>query len=318
MPLGLRVNRCKVTFTILFNMQKPANLKKGDKIAIVSTARKLTLDELQPGIDILESWGLEVVLGDNLFKEDNQFAGTTNDRIADFQRAIDDDEIKAIICARGGYGTVKIIDELDFSKFIKSPKWIVGYSDVTVLHNHINQNFEIETLHAIMPFGFNSNTAEAIKSLRISLFGVSSFYTCKPNEFNIKGEAEGELVGGNLSIIYSLTGTKSQINTIGKILFIEDLDEYLYHVDRMMMNLDRAGMLSELKGLVVGGMTDMNDNAIPYGKTAKEIILETVKKYNYPVCFDFPAGHIDDNSTLIFGRKTSLKVMEESTELQFL
>lgn len=298
-------------------MQKPTNLQKGDKVAIVSTARKLSLEELQLSIDEIKSWGLELVFGKKLFAIDNQFAGTTEERTADFQEALDNQEIKAIICAKGGYGTVKIIDNLDFTKFIKQPKWITGYSDVTVLHNHINQNFNIETLHSAMPLGFKDNTPEALESLRETLFGASPIYYCDANELNILGEAEGELVGGNLSIIYSLTGTKSQLNTKGKILFIEDLDEYLYHIDRMMMNLDRAGMLSELAGLVVGGMTDMNDNAVPYGKTAKQIIIDTVKKYNYPVCFDFPAGHLDDNRTLIMGRKVCLKVSKEEIQLNF-
>ena len=169
-------------------MQKPSNLKKGDKIAIVSTARKLTLEELQPGINEIKSWGLEVVLGANLFAVDNQFAGSTKQRIADFQNALDDDEIKAIICARGGYGTVKLIDELDFTSFRETPKWIVGYSDVTVLHNHINQNYGIETLHAIMPFGFKSNTSEAIESLRESLFGASPIYYCEGSDMNVLGK----------------------------------------------------------------------------------------------------------------------------------
>tara|TARA_R110001592_G_scaffold297217_1_gene567701 strand:+ start:961 stop:1869 length:909 start_codon:yes stop_codon:yes gene_type:complete len=299
-------------------MQKPPNLQKGDKVALVSTARKLTMEELQLGVDEIKSWGLEPVLGENLFAVDNQFAGTTEERIADFQEVLDNPEIKAIICVRGGYGTVKIIDELDFSQFIKQPKWVCGYSDVTVLHNHINQNFGIETLHSAMPLGFKDNTPEALESLRETLFGTSPIYSCNANELNVLGEAEGELVGGNLSIIYSLTGTKSQLKTKGKILFIEDLDEYLYHIDRMMMNLDRAGMLADLAGLVVGGMTDMNDNTVPYGKTAKEIIIDAVKKYNYPICFDFPAGHVDDNRILIMGRKVHLKVTKEETELEFL
>ncbi|MCB9361409.1 MAG: LD-carboxypeptidase [Flavobacteriales bacterium] len=298
-------------------MQKPSNLKQGDKVALVSTARKLTMEELQLGVDKIKSWGLEPVLGKNLFAVDNQFAGTTEERTADFQEALDNPEIKAIICVRGGYGTVKIIDELDFTHFIKEPKWICGYSDVTVLHNHINQNFGIETLHSAMPLGFKDNTTEAIESLKETLFGETLTYSCDANELNVLGEAEGELVGGNLSIIYSLTGTKSQLNTKGKILFIEDLDEYLYHVDRMMMNLDRAGLLANLNGLVVGGMTDMNDNSVPYGKTAKEIIIDTVKRYNYPVCFDIPAGHLDDNRALIMGRKVLLKVTGRETELEF-
>ncbi len=298
-------------------MEKPASLKKGDKIAIISTARKISLEELQPSILIIESWGLEVVFGENLFKEYNQFAGTTNERTIDLQKALDDTNIKAIICARGGYGTVKIIDQIDFTSFIKNPKWIIGYSDVTVLHNHINQNYNIQTLHASMPINFNSNTPEAIESLKETLFGASPIYFFDVEELNVNGESKGILVGGNLSILYSLTGTNSQIDTNGKILFIEDLDEYIYHVDRMMMNLDRAGMLENLQGLIVGGMTDMNDNLIPYGKTAKEIILETVKKYSYPVCFGAPAGHLDDNRALVFGGEIKLMVSKAGVKVSF-
>ncbi len=299
-------------------MEKPSNLQKGDKIAIISTARKISKAELHPAVDELNSWGLEVIFGENLFKDYHQFSGTDEQRANDLQWALDDDEIKAVLCARGGYGTVKIIDKIDFSKFIQQPKWLIGYSDVTVLHNHINRNYGIQTLHATMPINFGTNTTEALESLKETLFGASPVYFTDAHELNRIGEAEGELIGGNLSILYSLTGTKSQLDTKGKILFLEDLDEYLYHVDRMMMNLDRTGMFKGLKGLVIGGMTDMNDNAVPYGKTAIEIISETVAKYNYPVCFNFPAGHLDDNRALIMGAKTKLLVNEEGGELTFI
>lgn len=297
-------------------MEKPVYLKKGDKVSIVSTARKISEEEIKPAIEVLNNWGLEVVLGDNLFNEDNQFSGTTKQRTDDLQKALDDVSIKAIFCARGGYGTVKIIDELDFTKFREVPKWIVGYSDVTVLHNHINQNFNIQTLHATMLINFSSNAKKSLDSLRIALFGEELHYEFDAHQLNKNGEAKGQLIGGNLSIIYSLTGTKSQLNTAGKILFIEDLDEYLYHIDRMMMNLKRAGMLENLSGIIVGGMSDMNDNVIPFGKTANEIILESIKEYNYPVCFGFPAGHIDDNRTLIMGAQVKLEV-EEKCSLKF-
>lgn len=299
-------------------MEKPSNLQKGDKIAIISTARKISKVELQPAVEELNSWGLEVVFGENLFQEYHQFSGTDEERAADLQWALDSDEIKAVLCARGGYGTVKIIDQIDFLKFVNHPKWVIGYSDVTVLHNHINQNYGIQTLHATMPINFGTNTKEALDSLKETLFGASPVYFTDAHKLNRNGETEGELVGGNLSILYSLTGTKSQLDTKGKILFLEDLDEYLYHVDRMMMNLDRAGMLKDLKGLVIGGMTDMNDNTIPYGKTAIQIISETAAKYDYPVCFNFPAGHLDDNRTLIMGGKVKLQVSEGGGELTFL
>jgi muramoyltetrapeptide carboxypeptidase len=297
-------------------MQKPSNLKPSDKVVILSTARKISEAEIAPAVQVFEDWGLTVVLGANLHQEDHQFSGTTAQRVSDLQLAMDDESVKAIFCARGGYGTVKIIDALDFSTFQKRPKWIVGYSDVTVLHNHINQSFSIETLHATMPINFLTHSKESEESLKKVLFGEALSYEFGSHQLNRCGTATGEMVGGNLSILYSLTGTNSQVDTNGRILFIEDLDEYLYHIDRMLMNLKRAGILSRLTGLVVGGMSAMNDNAIPYGKTAKEIILEAVSDFDYPVCFDFPAGHLADNRALIMGRKVTLKVAE-SCSLKF-
>lgn len=298
-------------------MEKPQALKIGDKISIISTARKISLEEVQPAINLLTDWGLEVVLGENLFAEDHQFAGTKAQRLADLQLALNNKEIKAIFCARGGYGTVQLIDEIDFSDFKKHPKWIVGYSDVTVLHNHINQHFGIATLHATMPINFKTNTTAALQSLKDALFGNTLNYQCASHAYNRLGEARGELVGGNLSILYSLTGTTSQINTEGKILFLEDLDEYLYHIDRMMQNLKRAGMLHGLKGLLIGGMTDMNDNTIPYGHSAIDIIKNIVAEYDFPVAFGFSAGHLEDNRALIMGEEVMLKVEEGGTTLTF-
>lgn len=294
-------------------MEKPRYLKKGDKIALIATARKISEEEIKIALEVIKNWGLEVILGKNLLNEDNQFAGTTAQRTHDFQQALDDKNTNAIFCARGGYGTIKIIDSLDFTEFKKHPKWIVGYSDITVLHNHINQNFNIQTLHATMPINFSTNSAESLQSLKNALFGEKLNYQFDAHLLNRKGEAVGEIVGGNLSIIYSLTGTNSTLNTEGKILFIEDLEEYLYHIDRMMMNLKRAGMLDNLSGLIVGGMTAMNDNAIPYGKTAEEIIFDAVKEYDYPVCFGFEAGHISTNLALKMGATVKLKVAEICT-----
>jgi len=294
----------------------PPYLKPGDSIALIATARKISPEELLPSIELIESWGLNVVTAPNLYKQENQFAGSDEDRAADLQWALDNENIKAILCVRGGYGTVRIIDKIDFSKFGKQPKWIIGYSDVTVLHQHIHTNFNVATLHATMPINFFKNE-EATESLRKALFGEQLNYEIKPHSLNREGNTEGELVGGNLSLIYALTGSKSDIETDGKILFIEDLDEYLYHVDRMMMNLKRSGKLSKLKGLVVGGMSDMKDNTVPFGKTAEEIIYDAVKEYNYPICFDFPAGHIDRNLSLVFGKKYSLNVSKNHIHLKF-
>lgn len=288
-------------------MITPSYLKQGDKIGIISTARKITREELEPALQTFAVWGLEVVLGKHLFAEDNQYAGTDEQRAADLQGMLDDDEIRAIICARGGYGTVRLIDDLDFTNYTLRPKWIVGYSDVTVLHSHIHTNLGIETLHAIMPLNF-PGTPEALQSLKSALFGEHISYEIEPHPFNRPGQCTGQVVGGNLSLLYSLNNTPSDIDTTNKILFIEDLDEYLYHIDRMMMNLQRSGKLENLAGLIVGSMSEMNDNEVPFGKTAYQIIAESVKSYSYPVIFNFPAGHIPDNRVLIFSRDLQMEV----------
>jgi muramoyltetrapeptide carboxypeptidase len=299
--------------------QIPFYLKKGDSIAMVATARKVSETEMEPAIKKFQSWGLKVQLGRNLFKDQNQFAGSDEDRIADFQKALDDDTIKAIIVARGGYGTVRIIDNLDFSIFKNNPKWIVGYSDVTVLHAHIHQNYAIETLHATMPINFlpDGSDNNAILSLKKALFGENLTYQIECHKLNVEGKSEGAVVGGNLSLLYALGGSNSVIDTKGKILFIEDLDEYLYHIDRMMINLKRSGKLKNLAGLIVGGMTEMKDNTIPFGKNAYEIIADTIKEYQFPVCFGFPAGHMEDNRALILGRKIRLEVLSNKVNVVF-
>lgn len=298
-------------------MITPNTLQKGDTVAIVSTARKISKEELNPALQLLESWGLKGILGKTIGAEENQFAGNDDLRAADFQQMMDNPNVKAIWCARGGYGTVRIIDKLDFSKFKKSPKWIVGYSDVTVLHSHIH-NFGIETLHAQMCLEIEKRTKETAKSIRKILFGEEyRIEISQKNSHTSLGNYSGQLIGGNLSVLYSLCGSDSEMKTDGKILFIEDLDEYLYHIDRMMMNLKRNGMLKNLSGLIVGGMTVMNDNTIPFGKTAEEIIMDVVKEYDYPVCFKFPAGHIEDNRALIMGREVELNVTENKIALSF-
>ena len=292
----------------------PKKLEAGDKIGVISTARKITIEELSPAIKTLESWGLKVVLGVNLFKEEDQFSGTVEQRTADLQSMIDDNSIKAILCARGGYGTVQIIDSIDFTNLKINSKWIVGYSDVTVLHSHLN-NLGIASLHATMPINFKSNTKESLSSLKNSLFGNLNSIECKAHPLNKFGKIVGHIVGGNLSILYSLIGSHSDIDTTGKILFIEDLDEYLYHIDRMMMNLKRNGMLGKLKGLIVGEMSDMNDNSIPFGKTAEQIILEYTKNYDFPICFGFPAGHLSDNRVVRLGINSVLEISKNGVSL---
>jgi muramoyltetrapeptide carboxypeptidase len=294
-------------------MTTPPYLKKGDRIAIVSPARKISPEEIEPAIRLFTDWGLEVVQGEHLFASYKQFAGSDDQRRADMQRMLDDESIRAIVSSRGGYGTVRIIDQLDFTRFAASPKWIVGYSDVTVLHSHIHRHFDIETLHAIMPVNLRDKceSSRSLNSLKKALFGKTLSYTIPAGPYNRKGSCKGQLVGGNLSILYSLTNTVSDINTNGKILFMEDLDEYLYHIDRMMMNLRRSGKLEGLAGLVVGAMTKMHDNSVPFEKSAEEIIAEAVEDYPYPVCFNFPAGHLEDNRALILGREVALEVFDD-------
>jgi muramoyltetrapeptide carboxypeptidase len=298
-------------------MVTPLYLTTGDTVGIVSTARKITTLELQPLINLLENWGLKYVLGNSINAADHQFAGDQALRVQDFQEMLDNHEVKAVWCARGGYGTVQIIDQLDFSGFRKQPKWIIGYSDVTVLHSHIH-NFNIETLHANMAIDIDTKTSNTRDSIKKVLFGNDYFigFSSEENKLNRTGNARGQLIGGNLSLLYSLIGSPSEIKTKGKILFIEDLDEMLYHIDRMMTNLKRNGLLKDLAGLIVGGMSEMRDNNIPYGKTAEEIISDLVSEYNYPVCFNFPAGHIDDNRALIFGREVEL-IVDSTIQLKF-
>lgn len=319
--LLLQVKYLFITFdnSIQINMITPPYLKSGDRIAIVAPARKVSPAEMDVAISTLRSWGLQVITGPHLFGEHNQYSGTDEERAADLQMMLDDTNIKAIICARGGYGTVRIVDQLNFSTFEQHPKWIVGYSDITVLHSHIQTQLGIETLHATMPINFpDAGSDAAVNSLREVLFGQVLEYHIDANPLNTFGSVSGVLTGGNLSILYSLTGSPSDIQTQDKILFIEDLDEYLYHMDRMMINLKRSGKFSGIKGLIVGGLTKMNDNTIHFGKDAEQIIAEYAKDMRIPVCFNFPAGHIADNRALIMGREIQLDIASQDVSLRFL
>lgn len=297
-------------------MITPAYLQKGDTIVILATARKNIDDNLKPTINLLKSWGLEVVIGSTIGLDNNQLAGTDEQRAADFQKQMDNPNIKAIWCARGGYGTVRMIDLLDFTQFKQNPKWIVGFSDVTVLHNHLN-TLGYKSIHGTMPVSIATTAPESITTLKKALFGEPLTYQINPSPMNRFGKATGELVGGNLSILYSLFGSKSAIDCTDKILFIEDLDEYLYHIDRMMMNLKRNGCLESIKGIIVGGMTKMKDNDIPWGKNANEIVQDIAQKYNIPILYNFPAGHVKDNRALIMGNVVSLDVNENGGKVVF-
>jgi len=296
---------------------QPPYLKKGDKIAITCPAKKLP-NPMTDAIALLQSWGLEVVLGDTVNASFHQFAGDDELRAADMQRFIDDDSIKAIIAARGGYGTVRMIDKVDFGRFAQNPKWLIGFSDITVLHAHLFTNYCAQTIHGQMPVNIPDASKHSIDTLRRALFGEELNYDFTTHNINKPGGAEGILIGGNLSLLVAISGSVSDLDYAGKILFIEDVGEYLYSVDRMLRMLDRAGKLKNLAGLVVGGFTDIKDNDIPFGQTVPQIVMDIVKDYNYPVCFDFPAGHIPDNNSLVLGRAVTLEVDERQAKLRFV
>ncbi len=283
-------------------MITPRSLSAGSKVALVAPARKISYEEISFAIDYIKERGFIPIYDERLFQTHNQFAGNDEERASVMQYYLDASDIDAILCVRGGYGTVRIIDRLNFDKFMQNPKWIVGYSDVTVLHCKLH-SLGVESLHATMPINFPSNTKKSLDTLFDALIGKEITYDYQDSPQNIKGDAEGIIVGGNLSVLYSLLGSDIFPDTKDKILFIEDLDEYLYHIDRMMMAFERAGVLDNIKGLVVGGMTGMHDNAVPFGMSAEDIILEKVADKNIPVTFNFPAGHFEDNQALILGRK---------------
>ena len=299
----------------------PSYLQKGDTVVIIAPAgiMKDTV-KVENGIKLLKDWGLKVKLGKHVFEQNFHFAGTDAQRAEDFQKAIDNPNIKAIWCARGGYGSVRIIDAIDFTKFKQNPKWVIGFSDITVFHNAIH-NLGIETLHALMPITLkpdNKEQKKAQKALKKALFGKKITYRISDSDYNKEGEVTAKIVGGNLSILYSLLGTESTINVDNKILFIEDVGEYLYSIDRMLISLRRNGYFDHCKGLIVGGVTDFRENSTPYGKTVEEVVLDAVKDFDFPVAFDFPAGHIRDNRALILGRTLTLKVKKNKTILKFL
>lgn len=302
----------------------PPSLRPGDTIAIVPTARSIMRDELHDGIELAKSWGLNVKLGSCVGRKHFQQAGTSKQRAADLQAAFDDPEVKAIWCARGGYGTVHLLKHMDLDAFKRNPKWLVGFSDVTVLHNALHK-LGIASLHAQMPFNVGAKSDTARETLRKALFGeMLTLHSMRelgmePTAANRPGECEGILVGGNLSLLYALRGTPYDIDPTGKILFIEDLDELLYHVDRMIMNLKLGGWFERIAGLVVGGMTEMKDKDPndPFGLTAEQIVAKAAGNVNYPVCYGFPAGHIADNRALVMGRKAKLSVTDEGATLSF-
>lgn len=300
-------------------IKTPPYLQPGDTIGIVCPAGYMAAERVQVCIDTLQSWGYRVKTGLTVGGSSaTYFSGTDEERLNDFQEMLDDDEVKAVLCGRGGYGTGRIIDQIDFKKFKKNPKWVIGYSDITVLHCHLYSNFYISSLHAPMAGAFNDggSTNEFVLSLKNALEGKKTKYTIPVHEFNRKGEAIGELVGGNLALLSHLVGTDSDIKTRGRILFIEDVGEYLYNVDRMMHQLKRSGKLEKLAGLIVGGFTDSKDTERPFGQTAYEIIRHLVDEYDYPVCYDFPVSHTDRNYALKIGAGYKLKVSRAKVLLE--
>lgn len=295
----------------------PSYLKAGDTIGLVCPSGYMPLEKVQTAISVLKEWGFEVKVGATVGMQYNYFSGRDEERLDDLQQMMDDDSVKAILCARGGYGLSRIIDKLSFKKFKKGPKWIVGYSDITVLHAHIYSNYKIASLHSPMAGAFNDDeyTNEYVQSLRKALIGEKAEYKCTPHPFNRQGKTMGRLIGGNLSLLAHLAGTPSAFNPKNKILFIEDVGEYIYNIDRMLYQLKRAGMFDKLNGLIVGGFTEMKDTTIPFGQTVEEVIRDAVKEYDFPVCFGFPVGHTRENYALKVGVEFKFEVSTAASVL---
>lgn len=292
-------------------MKIPPYLQKGDTIAITCPAGYMPLEKAQTCIDTLQQWGYEVLIGKTLGSNSkNYFSATDEVRLHEFQAMLDAPEVKAILCGRGGYGVGRLIDQLDFTQFRKTPKWIIGFSDVTVLHAHINRNYKIATLHAPMAAAFNDGgfKNKYVQSLKYALQGIKANYQCKANRFNVSGTVTGELIGGNLALLAHLVGTSSDIQTKNKLLFLEDVGEQHYNVDRMMIQLKRSGKFKNLAGLIIGGFTDMQDTQRPFGKKVYQIIKEHIAEYNYPVCFGFPVSHEKENLALKCGTAYQLQI----------
>jgi muramoyltetrapeptide carboxypeptidase len=295
---------------------RPPYLKKGDKIAIVCPAKKLP-KSINAALEVFKEWGLEVIIGETVNAGYHQFAGTDELRAADLQKFLDDPEIKAIVAGRGGYGCIRIIDELDFTKFKTSPKWMVGFSDITVLLSHLFAQLNTQSIHGQMPYTFDKATPESLSSLKSALFGEELHYNFTNTFANRSGTAEGLLIGGNLTLLVTVQGSVSEIDYDGKILFIEDVGEHEYAIDRMIRMLKRAGKLSKLKGLIVGAFNESGTETIPFGASTEEVIWEVVKEYDYPVCFNAPIGHIDDNRAMVVGRPVKLNVHKQQVQLSF-
>lgn len=300
------------------NSVAPNFLKKGDIIEILAPAKFILEKDISFAKSFLEGLGYQVYIDKSNFISDGVFAGTKRDRIERLQSSLDNKNIKAILFARGGYGTLQIIDDLNFTKFVRNPKWLIGFSDITTIICHIQQNFKIQSIHAPMAYNFNYTDKRHLKILARMLEGERESIKTKSSNYDTTGIVEGEVIGGNLSILYSLVGSRSLTNLKNQILFIEEIDEYLYHFERMLISLDRCGFLSNIAGIIVGQMTSMHDNEIGFGKELNQIIFEITEKYNYPKCFDFPLGHIKENTPIVVGSKVRLSVAKDYTTLSYL
>jgi len=321
----LNIDNVNNSFTIQYSQLTiqqmtiiPPYLKPGDTIGIVCPAGYMPFEKAQTCIETLMGWGFKVIPGKTLGHEYNYFSGTDEERLEDLQRMMNDKKIDAILCGRGGYGTGRIIDQLDFSEFVKHPKWIIGFSDISLLHCHLFSNYNIASLHAPMAAAFNDGEFknQYIESLHNAFMGKKGDYQCDPHPFNHCGNESGVLVGGNLSLLVNTIGTSSDIKTKNRILFIEEIGEYIYGIDRMMYQLKRSGKFDDLKGLIFGTFSEMKDTTIPFGKTVQEVLKDVVSEYNYPVCFEFPVGHDKENYALKIGVKYSLKVQNDLVELK--
>jgi muramoyltetrapeptide carboxypeptidase len=291
-------------------------LKKGDLLSIVAPAKAITTSYIDSALTFWEKEGFEILVSKSCRGQSNYFSGSLQERLFDFQEALDSREIKGIICARGGYGSVQILDLLDWSKFLKSPKWIIGFSDITYFHHRIF-NLGICSIHATMPLNYASNTEGSFSSLFSAVSAKEYSVVASGNSYNIPGSVKGRVIGGNLSIIYSLLGTDDQADYSNCILVIEDLSEPLYHIDRMFYALKKAGVLNDVVGLCVGGMTELGDSEIPFGQSVNEIIVGHLEEYNIPVGFGFPVGHIDNNQAIIIGADATLDVSSQESRLSF-
>ncbi|MEO1031149.1 MAG: LD-carboxypeptidase [Bacteroidota bacterium] len=306
---------------MITDLIQPPYLKAGDTVAIVAPSGilKNREREVQQAKDLLKSWGLYAIVGKHVFSKANHFAGTDDERCEDLQGAMDDSKISAIWCARGGYGTVRILDKLDYTKFKENPKWIIGYSDITALHNQLH-NKGFESLHALMCVSLTQDLSEvetSLETFKSALFGKPTGYTLEGTTYNRAGEASGQLVGGNLTMLHTMLGSKESIDTSGKILFIEEIGEYKYHIDRMLQSMKRAGYFNDLKGLIVGDMTKLRKNTTLWGTSVEQLILDALSEYDFPIAFNMRAGHEKDNRALVLGRTIKLEVSKTASSIIF-